>query len=370
VSALRYVDEYRDGAACRSYSEAISRLVTKPWTIMEICGGQTHSIVKYSLDSLLPESVTLVHGPGCPVCVTPVEMVDAAIAISRLPGVAFCSFGDMLRVPGSSGDLLGARASGADVRIVYSPFDAVEIAAAEAGRQVVFFAVGFETTAPVTAAALLRAKAAGLGNFSMLVSHLLVPPAVEAVLSMPSGRIQGLLAPGHVCSVTGFEDYEALSSKHGVPMVVTGFEPLDLLQGIHMCLSQLEGGRCAVENQYTRCVSREGSRPARDLMREAYRVVDREWRGLGPIPGSGLDLAPALSGFDALTRFGVRLCRTEADSTCMAGKVLTGELKPDRCPEFGSGCTPAHPLGAPMVSSEGACAAYWKYGKNRKEKDA
>jgi hydrogenase expression/formation protein HypD len=367
---MKYVDEYRDGRAAQAYGRAICNLATKPWTIMEVCGGQTHSIVKHSLESLLPPFVTLVHGPGCPVCVTPIEMVDAAIALAGLPRVTLCSFGDMLRVPGSSTDLLQAKASGGDVRTVYSPFDAVEIAASLPDRETVFFAVGFETTAPVTAAALLRAQGSGLSNFSMLVSHLLVPPSLEAVLSMPSCRIQGLLAPGHVCSVTGYEEYEAVATMHRIPIVVTGFEPLDILQGIHMCLRQLEEGRFRVENQYSRSVLREGSRSARDLISRVFTVVDRSWRGLGQIPKSGLDLAPEFSGFDARYRFDIPACESSAPSRCLGGKVLTGEMKPEECPEFSIGCTPDHPLGAPMVSSEGACAAYSRYGKGRRTANA
>jgi hydrogenase expression/formation protein HypD len=318
--------------------------------------------MKHSLQSLLPSEVTLLHGPGCPVCVTPEGMIDAAIELARMPDVTFCSFGDMLRVPGSSADLLQARSAGGDVRAVYSPFDAVEIARSRAGRQVVFFAVGFETTAPVTASALIEARTAGLDNFSMLVSHLLVPPALEAVLSMPSCGIKGLLAPGHVCSITGYERYEPISEKHRVPIVVTGFEPLDILQGIHMCLRQLEEGRCSVENQYTRSVRRKGSRPSLEILDRVFCVVDRSWRGLGAIPGSGLELSPAFAGFDALRRFGVSVKNSGASGRCRGGKVLTGEMKPVDCPEFRRNCTPEKPLGAPMVSSEGACAAYYRYG--------
>jgi len=365
MAKLEFIDEYRDGGACRRMAAAIRGLVTRPWTLMEICGGQTHSIMKYSLESMLPECVRLVHGPGCPVCVTPVGLIDAAIELSGLPGVTLCSFGDMLRVPGSGCDLLAARAAGADVRIVYSPFDAIDMAQESRDSQVVFFAIGFETTAPVTAAAVLRSASSSLANFSLLVSHLLVPPAVEAVLSMPSCRVQGLLAPGHVCTVTGYEDYEPIAARHGVPTVVTGFEPLDILQGIYMCLRQLEEGRCSVENQYSRSVRRQGNPAARKLIGEAYGVVDSEWRGLGTIPDSGLELVGTLSRFDARSRFGVRPGAPGESTRCLAGRILTGEMEPDQCPEFGDGCTPAHPLGAPMVSSEGACAAYSRYGRGR-----
>ena len=358
---MKYVTEYRDREAAEGYVEELRRMTTGDWTIMEVCGGQTHSILKYGIDRLLPRGVELIHGPGCPVCVTPLGMVDRAIEIASLEGVIFCSFGDMLRVPGSSRDLLSVKASGGDVRMVYSPLDAVSIATANPDREVVFFAVGFETTAPVTAAAVLRAAALGLENFSMLVSHVLVPPAMEAVLSSPGCRIQGFLAAGHVCSVMGFTEYEPIAEKYGVPIVVTGFEPLDILEGLHMCLRQLEAGTHRVENQYVRSVRREGNPYAVSLIDRVFRPSTRRWRGIGEIPASGLELSDEYASFDASSRFGVGGTVVEEPSECISGLVLTGERKPDQCPAFGVNCTPQHPLGAPMVSSEGACAAYFRY---------
>ena len=328
---------------------------------MEICGGQTHAIVKFGIDELLPAGVTLVHGPGCPVCVTPLEIIDKAIAIAGRPGVIFCSFGDMLMVPGSGQDLLAVKAAGGDVRIVYSPLDAVKIAQRTPDREVVFFAVGFETTAPANAMAAHQARRLGLGNFSLLVSHVIVPPAMEAILSSPQNRVQGFLAAGHVCTVMGFTEYEPLAAKYRVPIVVTGFEPLDILQGIHLCIAQLEAGRVAVENQYARSVRREGNRPAQALMAEVFQVVDRKWRGIGEIPRSGLGLSPAYAGFDAEQRFGVAGHTAEESRECLSGLILLGVKKPHECPAFGTRCTPEHPLGATMVSSEGACAAYHRY---------
>jgi len=335
---VRFRDEYRDPAAARRLSDAIARTVTRPWTLMEVCGGQTHAIVRFGVDRLLPDGVTLVHGPGCPVCVTPVEYVDQAIAIAGRPGVTLCSFGDMLRVPGSSGDLLGAKARGADVRVVYSPLDAVAVARKEPEREVVFFAVGFETTAPANAMAALQARREFLGNFFMLVSHVRVPPAMEAILDAPGGRIQGFLAAGHVCTVMGFEEYEPIARRFGVPIVVTGFEPVDILEGVYLCVRQLEAGRAEVENQYP-----------------------RRWRGIGDIPESGLGLAPAYADLDAEGRFGAVPAGTEAVGECISGLVLRGERKPPECPAFGTRCTPERPLGVTMVSSEGACAAYYRY---------
>lgn len=358
---MKYLEEYRDPESARKYSQAIGRLVTRPWTLMEICGGQTHSIVRYGLDELLPASVTLVHGPGCPVCVTPIELIDKAILLAGRPGVVLCSFGDMLRVPGSRQDLLSAKAAGGDVRIVYSPLDAVKIARDEPSKEVVFFAVGFETTAPPNAMAVAQANKLGLKNFSLLVSHVLVPPAMNAILSSPDNRIQGFLAAGHVCVIMGYTEYEPIAAKYRVPIVVTGFEPLDLLQGIYLCLKQLEEGRVEVENQYSRFVRREGNMSARKLIHEIFEVVDRRWRGVGEIPGSGLGLKSAYAGFDAEKKFGLRDMRVEESPECMAGQVLRGILKPRECGAFGGRCTPEHPLGAPMVSSEGACAAYYRY---------
>jgi hydrogenase expression/formation protein HypD len=362
---VKYVEEYRDPAAAQQYAEAIIRALTRPWTLMEICGGQTHSIVKYGIDELLPSQVTLVHGPGCPVCVTPLELIDKALQIASQPNVIFCSFGDMLRVPGSSGDLFTVKAAGGDVRIVYSPSDAVKIAAQNPDKQIVFFAVGFETTAPANAMSVFQAKQMGLTNYSILVSHVLVPPAMEAILGSPQNRVQGFLAAGHVCTVMGFEEYVPIARKYQVPIVVTGFEPLDLLQGIYMCVKQLEEGRHEVENQYARAVRREGNRPAQDLVGKVFRIVHRKWRGIGEIPQSGLGLAPEYAEFDAETRFGVAGYTAEEDSECISGLVMQGAKKPEDCTAYGKRCTPDHPLGAPMVSSEGACAAYYRYRRLR-----
>jgi len=358
---MKYRDEYRDPEAARRLADAIARTVTRPWTLMEVCGGQTHAIVRFGLDELLPKTVSLVHGPGCPVCVTPIEYVDKAIEIALNPGVIFCSFGDMLRVPGTSGDLLSAKSRGADIRIVYSPLDALAVGRAEPLREVVFFAVGFETTAPANAMAAYRAKRDGVGNFSMLVSHVLVPPAMRSILEAPDNRIQGFLAAGHVCTVMGYQEYEPIARKHRVPIVVTGFEPVDILEGVYLCVRQLETGGAEVENQYSRSVRRDGNRPAQQLMREVFRVIPRRWRGIGDIAESGLGLGEAYREFDAESRFGpVRAGSAEAGE-CISGLVLRGERKPLECPAFGVRCTPEHPLGVTMVSSEGACAAYYRY---------
>ncbi len=363
---MKYVSEYRDRDTALKYADLIKQLVTQKWSIMEVCGGQTHSIVKYGIDQLLPDTVTLIHGPGCPVCVTPVELIDQAVLIASLENVIFCSFGDMLRVPGSSGDLLGAKASGGDVRMVYSPIDAVQLAAGNPEREVVFFAVGIETTAPVTAAAVLQAERLGLGNFSMLVSHVLVPPAIETILSSPDCVVQGFLAAGHVCAVMGYTEYEPVAEKYSVPIVVTGFEPLDILEGIYMCLQQLEQGRTEVENQYLRAVSREGNPAAIELMRRVFEIADRKWRGIGGIQDSGLSLRDSFSKFDAGRKFKVSSYEVEEPEICISGEVLRGNKKPHECSAFGTECTPEHPLGAPMVSSEGACAAYYRYRCVRK----
>lgn len=358
---MRFLDEYRDGPAVRGYARAITSLVTRPWNIMEICGGQTHSIVKYGLDELMPREITLIHGPGCPVCVTPVHMIDRAIEIAQQPDVIFCSFGDMLRVPGSSLDLLRVKAAGGDVRIVYSPVDAVKLAQANPDREVVFFAVGFETTAPANAMAAYQAKRLGVVNFSMLVSHVLVPPAIEAILSSPSNRVQGFLAAGHVCTVMGTSEYEPIARRFRTPIVVTGFEPVDILQGVFMCVKQLEEGRAEVENQYARSVRAEGNREAIRLLQEVFRVVPRKWRGIGEIPQSGLGLSEQYAVFDADSRFDGALTEASEPAECISGEVLTGVKNPRECPAFGRRCTPESPLGAPMVSSEGACAAYFRY---------
>ena len=364
---MKFLDEYRDADEARRYAETLRRLVTRPWTLMEVCGGQTHSIVRFGVDELLPPEVTLVHGPGCPVCVTPIELVDAAIEIAGRPGVIFCSFGDMLRVPGTQTDLLAAKARGADVRMVYSPLDAVEIARATPSREVVFFAVGFETTAPANAMAVHRAAHEGLGNFSLLVSHVLVPPALEAILGSPTNRVQGFLAAGHVCTVMGFWEYEPLARRYHVPIVVTGFEPLDILQGVTMCVRQLEEGRGEVENQYTRSVRREGNTEAQRLIRKVFEVVPRRWRGIGEIPASGLGLRGPYAAHDAMHRFRIEARMVEEPSECISGQVLQGLKKPADCPAFETRCTPEWPLGAPMVSSEGACAAYYAYGRHHQE---
>jgi hydrogenase expression/formation protein HypD len=359
---VKYVDEYRDGAVAARWAERIAARASRPWVLMEVCGGQTHSIIRYGVDQMVP-SVELVHGPGCPVCVTPLEMIDRAHAIATRPGVIFTSFGDMLRVPGSGGDLLGARSRGADVRVVYAPSDAVRLARAHPDREVVFFAVGYETTAPANAMALLLAKRLGVKNFSMLVSHVLVPPAMAAILQTAGNRVQAFLGPGHVCAVMGFREYESLARRYRVPIVVTGFEPLDLLQGIHMAVAQLEQGRAEVENQYARTVARDGNRAARALVDEVFEIVDRKWRGVGTIPKSGLRLRHEHAAHDAERRFEVDAICTEESGRCISGLVLRGLKKPGDCPAFGRECTPESPLGATMVSAEGACAAYFRYGR-------
>ncbi len=367
---MRHIDEYRDASAVRAVVRRIDEAVTRPWTLMEVCGGQTHSILKFGMDELLPSSIRLVHGPGCPVCVTPLELVDRAIAIASQPEVTFCSYGDMLRVPGSHDDLLKVKARGGDVRIVYSPLDALRLARQSPDRRVVFFAVGFETTAPANAMAVHRAAAEGLANFSVLVAHVLVPPALEALLSFQEdpaqgstdpGRIQALLAPGHVCTVTGYQDYEPLAARHRIPIVVTGFEPLDLLQGVLAAVTQLEKGEAHVENQYPRAVVRDGNPSALRMIEDVFVVSDRAWRGLGEIPASGYALAPKYAAFDAEHVFDLTGIRTQEPEECRAGLVLQGRLRPTDCPAFGTRCTPEHPLGATMVSSEGACAAYFHY---------
>lgn len=358
---MRFRDEYRDAAAARRFADAIRRIVTRPWTLMEVCGGQTHAILRFGVDQLLPKEVSLLHGPGCPVCVTPAEYIDKAIEIACRPGETLCSFGDMLRAPGTKGDLFAAKSRGADVRIVYSPLDAVAIARTAPEREVVFFAIGFETTAPANAMAALSAKQSGVRNFSMLSSHALVPPAMRSLLEAPGARVQGFLAAGHVCTVMGYQEYEPIAARFGVPIVVTGFEPLDILQGVFMCLRQLEEGRAVVENQYSRSVRRDGNEAARRVMREVFRVVPRRWRGIGDIPESGLGFSAAYADFDAEWRFGAVPARDEAAGPCIGGLVLRGERKPTDCPAFGASCTPERPLGVTMVSNEGACAAYYRY---------
>jgi hydrogenase expression/formation protein HypD len=361
---MKYLDEYRDGEIAERIIDEIHRTVTRPWVLMEMCGGQTHSIVKYGLDYLLPEEIELVHGPGCPVCVTPLEMIDRAHAIARRSDVIFCSFGDMLRVPGSDGDLFGVRAAGANVRIVYSPMDCLKIAQANPDRKVVFFAIGFETTAPANAMAVARAKAMGLRNFSLLVSHVMVPPSMTAILQSPQNRVQGFLGPGHVCAVMGWSEYEPIAARYRVPIVITGFEPVDLLEGILMTVRQLERRRAEVENQYARAVTREGNLPARRMIAQVFDIGDRSWRGIGIIPKSGYKLSYAFRDYDADRIFEVESIRTREPEICIAGQVLKGQKKPVDCPAFGAECTPQTPLGATMVSAEGACAAYYNYGRH------
>jgi hydrogenase expression/formation protein HypD len=358
---VKYLDEYRDAAKAQEFARAIAGIVTRPWTLMEMCGGQTHAIVKFGIDELVPKQVEFVHGPGCPVCVTPVELIDKAVAIASRPDVIFTSFGDMLRVPGSERDLLAVKASGGDVRIVYSPMDAVKIAESNPDREVVFFAVGFETTAPANAMAVFQAARRRVRNFSVLVSHVLVPPAIEAILSSPNNRVQGFLAAGHVCTIMGYEEYVPLAARYRVPIVVTGFEPLDILQGVFMCVKQLEEGRHEVENQYSRSVRRAGNTKAVDIIREIFEVVPRKWRGIGEIPHSGLGVRAPYVAFDAERKFGLADLSVRESPDCISGLILQGLKKPNECPAFGARCTPEHPLGATMVSSEGACAAYYRY---------
>jgi hydrogenase expression/formation protein HypD len=361
---VKYLDEYRDAEAAEALAAAIARAATRPWTLMEVCGGQTHTIVKYGIDRMLPPGIELVHGPGCPVCVTALETIDRAHAIASRPDVVFCSFGDMLRVPGSHGDLLELKSRGADVRVVYSPLDAVRLAAAHPDRRVVFFAIGFETTAPPNAMAVWMAKRQRLANFSALVSHVLVPPAMTAILEAPGNRVRGFLGPGHVCAVMGTSEYGPLARAFGVPIVVTGFEPLDLLDGILRTVRQLEEGRAEVEIQYARAVRPEGNPASRRLIEDVFEVCDRKWRGIGPIPMSGLKLRDEYRAYDADRVFDVESIQTEESTACISGLVLRGVKKPSDCPAFGKECTPQSPLGATMVSSEGACAAYHAYGRH------
>ena len=358
---MKYIDEYRDPARARAILAEIGKTVTRPWTIMEICGGQTHSIIRNGIDQVLPDAVGLLHGPGCPVCVTPIDILDRALSIASRPGVVLASFGDMLRVPGSEKDLLTARSEGADVRIVYSSLEALKIARDNPGKEVVFLAVGFETTAPGNAMAVLQAEREGLDNFSELVSQFMVPPAMHAILSSGDCAVDGFLAAGHVCTVTGYEDYEALADTFHVPIVPTGFEPVDILAGILRAVTMLESGVSGVENEYARVVEREGNLTARSAVEEVFEVSDRQWRGIGVIPRSGLCLRKRFAAFDAEERFDVASIQPVESPLCRSGDVLRGIVKPDECPAFGDGCTPLSPLGAPMVSGEGACAAYFKY---------
>jgi hydrogenase expression/formation protein HypD len=358
---MRYLDEFRDPALARRLLDEISQTVTRPWAIMEVCGGQTHSIIRHGIDQLLPDQIEFIHGPGCPVCVTPLEMIDQALEIAARPGVIFCSFGDMLRVPGSHHDLFQIRARGGDVRIVYSPLDAVRLAEANPDREVVFFGVGFETTAPPNAMAVVLARQLGLTNFSMLVSHVLVPPAMTAILESPVSRVQGFLAAGHVCTVMGTEEYDPIVARYDVPIVVTGFEPLDILDGVRRVVHQLETGEARLENAYARAVTAQGNRPAQAVLADVFEVCDRSWRGIGVIPQSGYRLSGRYRDFDAGLRFGVAGIAVQESPLCRAGEVLQGLIKPHQCEAFGTTCTPRNPLGATMVSSEGACAAYYQF---------
>jgi hydrogenase expression/formation protein HypD len=361
---MKYLDEYRDAAVAGKLADAIARTVTRPWVIMEMCGGQTHTIVKYGVDRVIPSGIELVHGPGCPVCVTSLEMIDRAHAIASRPDVIFCSFGDMLRVPGSRGDLLQLKSHGSDIRIVYSPLDAVNLAAANPDRKVVFFAIGFETTAPPNAMAVWLAKQRKLTNFSVLVSHVTVPPSMTAILQTPGNRVQAFLGPGHVCTVVGYDEYPPIADRYRVPIVITGFEPVDMLEGILMTVRQLEAGRACVENQYARAVRPHGNGASRRLIEDVFEICDRKWRGVGIIPKSGYKLRYEYRDHDAERLFEVDDIETNESSECISGQILRGLKKPHQCPAFGKTCTPQSPLGATMVSSEGACAAYYAYGRH------
>jgi hydrogenase expression/formation protein HypD len=358
---VKYLDEYHDPDLAARLLDEIRDIVTQPWSLMEVCGGQTHTIIRNGIDQLLPDAVRMIHGPGCPVCVTPLEMIDRALAIAARPDVIFCSFGDMLRVPGSERDLFAVRSQGGDVRVVYSPLDAVQIARDNPDRQVVFFGIGFETTAPANAMTVHLARREGLRNFSMLVSHVLVPPAITALMESPNRQVQGFLAAGHVCAVMGMREYAPLVERYRVPIVVTGFEPLDVLDGIRRTLVQLEEGRAELDNAYPRAVSMDGNIPAQAMVRDVFTTVDRAWRGIGLIPDSGWALSERYADFDAERRFDVSTIRTQESAVCRGGEVLQGLITPLECPAFGSVCTPRGPLGAPMVSSEGACAAYYAF---------
>jgi len=362
---MKYLSEFRDPAIARQILREIHKTVTRPWVIMEICGGQTHSIIRHGLDQVLPQAIELVHGPGCPVCVTPLEIIDRAIEIAQQPGVIFTSFGDMLRVPGSETDLLQVKSAGHDVRIVYSPLEALALARQQPQKEIVFFAVGFETTAPGNAMAIYQAAKEGLTNFSELVSHVLVPPAMEALLSAPQNRVQGYLAAGHVCTVMGWREYEPIAQRYRVPIVPTGFEPVDILEGLLLVVRMLEAGRYGVENQYLRSVKREGNRPAQELVQAVFEVAPRKWRGIGEIPSSGLRIQEQYASFDAEKKFSLGVINTQEPAECESGAVLQGLIKPPQCQAFGTTCTPLHPLGATMVSAEGACAAYYRYQRTQ-----
>ncbi|MBC8288250.1 MAG: hydrogenase formation protein HypD [Nitrospinae bacterium] len=358
---MKYVDEYRNSKEAELFANAIRKSTTRPWTLMEICGGQTHSIAKYSLQDLLPETISLLHGPGCPVCVTPINLIDKAVHIAAQPNVIFCSFGDMLRVPGSKENLLTVKSKGGDLRIVYSPLDALKIAQDNPQKEVVFFAIGFETTAPANAMAIYKAKLDDINNISFLVSQVIVPPAIRSILGSSENRVQGFLAAGHVCTVMGYQEYEPISQQYRIPIVVTGFEPLDILQGIYLCVKQLEEGRAEVENQYSRSVRKEGNLSAQKIIQEVFQIVARHWRGIGEIAQSGLGLREAYAQFDAENKFPHEVHSQERSTECISGLVLQGIKKPNECQAFGKSCTPESPLGATMVSTEGACAAYYRY---------
>ncbi|MEO8726778.1 MAG: hydrogenase formation protein HypD [Acidobacteriaceae bacterium] len=367
---MKYLDEYRDGKIAKKIVDEIRRVQTKPWVIMEVCGGQTHSIVKNGIDYLLPEGIELVHGPGCPVCVTSLEMIDKAHSIAQRPNVIFCSFGDMLRVPGSDGDLFSIRSRGGDVRVVYSPLDCLKIARANPDKQIVFFAIGFETTAPANAMLVWRAQQEGVKNVSILVSHVMVPPSLAYILQSPQNRVQGFLGPGHVCAVMGYSEYEPISARFQVPIVISGFEPLDILAGTLMTVRQLEEGRAVVENQYSRILDRAGNVAAQKLVFSVFEISDRKWRGIGTIPKSGYKLRWEFREHDAEKLFSVKEIDTKEPAICISGQILKGIKKPHDCPAFGTLCDPQHPLGATMVSAEGACAAYYAYGRHlRRDKD-
>ncbi len=358
---MKFVDEYRDPETVKKWAQAIADITTQPWTIMEVCGGQTHSIIKHGLDQLLPANINLVHGPGCPVCVTPIAYIDKALAIAQQDNVILCSFGDMLRVPGSQDDLLSLKSQGADIRIVYSPLDALNLAEENPDKQIVFFAVGFETTAPTCALAIYQAKQRALTNFYMLVCHVRVPPVMQALLGAPDNTVQGFLGAGHVCSIMGYHEYHVISEQYKIPIVITGFEPVDILQGIYQCIQQLEAKTYRVENQFKRVVTEQGNVTAQQLMQQVYITVDRQWRGMGNITHSGLALSPEYDAWNAEKHFSVADIQADEPKECRSGEILKGLIKPAQCPEFNITCTPEHPLGATMVSSEGACAAYYRY---------
>jgi hydrogenase expression/formation protein HypD len=366
---MKYLSEYRDPELVSEYLGEIHRITTRPWTLMEICGGQTHSLVKNGILEMLPEQITMVHGPGCPVCVTSVGVIDEAVYLAERPGTILCSFGDMLRVPGSRKSLLEAKAGGADIRILYSPLEAVLLARDHPDKEVVFFAVGFETTAPANALSVVQADKLGVKNFSILASHVLVPPAMEAILSDPENKIDAFLAAGHVCTIMGMEEYYPVVEKYRIPIVVTGFEPVDLLQGILMAVRQLERGEYLLENQYSRTVLREGNRMAQDTIHAVFEVSDRVWRGIGPIPQSGYEVNSRYAAYNARLKFQINLPLAEENRECISGEIMKGLKKPRQCPNFGTKCRPEHPLGAPMVSSEGACAAYYHYASNQQPEE-